>query len=69
MRRKWNGDLYGLPWVGTPSNAHPLRPRLDHHFGMLFRIGQLGEGAFHASEPDMSRDQGRHGDLALGDVV
>jgi hypothetical protein len=39
-----------------PSNAHSLRPRLDHHLRMLFRIGQLGEGAFHASQPDMSRD-------------
>jgi hypothetical protein len=36
---------------------------------MLFRIGQLGEGAFHAPKPDMSRDQGRHVDPALGDVA
>ena len=58
------------PSIGTePNNVHPLRPRLDHHLRMLFRIGQLGEGAFHAPKPDMSRDQGRHVDPALGDVA
>jgi len=36
---------------------------------VLFGIGQLGEGGFHAPKPDMSGDERRHIDPALGDVV
>ena len=56
------GDL-GLAWERS------LRPRLDHHLRMLFRIGQFGEGAFHAAKPDISRDQRRRVDPALANVV
>src|SRR5262245_2970757 len=46
-----------------------LLPGLDDDLGMLFRIGQFGERALHAFQPDMTSDQRRHVHLALGDMV
>ena len=63
------GPLPSLPLVGSRVEIErqgdlsfalenePLRPRLDHHLRMFFRIGQFGEGAFHVRKPDISRDQ------------